>query len=47
MYFNITSTYLVGWLVVPYGISTLVGYLIPNPFHTYILNMICKQIVYK
>ena len=27
---------LVGWLVVFHGISTLVGYLMPNPVYTYI-----------
>ena len=26
-----------------YGISTIVGYLNPNPFYTYILDMICKH----
>ena len=30
--------WLVGW-VVSYGISTLVGYLMPNPLYTYILNI--------
>ena len=35
------------WLVGFYGISTLVGYLMPNPVYTYTyaLYMICKQIV--
>ena len=28
-----------------YGISTIVGYLMPNPLFTYILNMICKHIL--
>ena len=30
-----------------YGISTIVGYLMPNPLFTYILNiyMICKYIL--
>ena len=28
-----------GWLVSLYGISTLAGYLIPNPIYTYILNI--------
>ena len=28
------------------GISTIVGYLMPNPVFTYILNMICKHILY-
>ena len=27
------------FLVVLYGISTIVGYLMPNPFYTYILNI--------
>ena len=27
------------WLVEFYGISTIVGYLMPNPLHTYILNI--------
>ena len=31
---------MVGWLVEFYGISTIVGYLMPNPLYTYILNMI-------
>ena len=30
---------MVGWLVMFYGISTLIGYLIPNPVYTYILNI--------
>ena len=30
---------LVGWLVGFYGISTIVGHLMPNPFYTYILNI--------
>ena len=30
---------LVGWLVGFYGLSTLIGYLIPNPVYTYILNV--------
>ena len=30
---------MVGWLVIFYGISTLVDYLMPNPVHTYILNI--------
>ena len=29
------------WLVV--GISTLVGYLMPNPIYTYILNLYMQQ----
>ena len=30
-----------------YGISTIVGYLMPNPLYTYVLNIfvICKRIV--
>ena len=31
-------------LVAFYGILTILGYLMPNPFYTYILNMICKHI---
>ena len=31
-----------GWV---YGISTIEGYLIPNPFHTYITYMISKHIL--
>ena len=27
------------------GISTILGYLMPNPLYAYILNMICKQMV--
>ena len=27
------------WLVKFYGISTIVGYLMPNPLETYILNI--------
>ena len=30
---------LVGWLVRFYGILTIVGYLMPNPFYTYIFTM--------
>ena len=26
-----------------YSISAVVSYLFPNPVHTYIINMICKQ----
>ena len=35
----------VGWigLVWFYGISTIVGYLMPNPVYSYILDMICKH----
>ena len=29
-----------------YGISTIIGYLMPNPFYTYILNMISKHILW-
>ena len=32
---NIKIDWLVGWLVGFYGISTLVGYLIPNALYTY------------
>ena len=32
-------------LVEFYGISAIVGYLMPNPLNTYILNMICKHFV--
>ena len=28
-----------------YGISTIEGYLMPNPVYTYMLNVICKQIL--
>ena len=28
-----------------YGISTIVGYLMPTPLYAYILNMICKHIL--
>ena len=35
------------WLVVFYGLSTIVGYLMPNPVYTYIVYMICKRIVCK
>ena len=36
-----------GWVGF-YGISTIVGYLMPNPVYTYILNIyvICKHILY-
>ena len=37
--------WLFGWLVGFYGKLTFVAYLIPNPVHTYIIYMICKQIV--
>ena len=30
---------MVGWLVVFYGTSILIGYLMPNPVYTYILNI--------
>ena len=33
---------LVGWLVGFNGISTSISYLMPEPFYTYILYMICK-----
>ena len=33
------------WLVGFYGISTLVGYSMPNPFYTYSSNMISKHIL--
>ena len=36
---HICSKYIWFGLVGFYGISTLVGYLIPNPIYTYILNM--------
>ena len=36
-YFVIQHFYF--WLIVFYGISTLVDYLIPNPVYSYILNM--------
>ena len=32
-------------LVVFYGISTFVGYLMQNPVLTYIRHMVCKEIV--
>ena len=35
--------YMVGWFVVcVYGISTIVGYLMPNPFYTCIPNTFCR-----
>ena len=34
-----TSTHTYCWLVGFYGISTIVGYLMPNPLYTYILNI--------
>ena len=34
-----TILYTADWLVVFYGISILVGYLMPNPIYTYILNV--------
>ena len=33
-----------GWVGF-YGISTIVGYLMPNPLYIYIRYMICKQIL--
>ena len=33
---KVLETWLVGWLVVFYGISTLVGYLMPSPVYIYI-----------
>ena len=38
------SELLIGWLFGFYGISTFVGYLMPNPVDTYIRHMICKRI---
>ena len=35
--FSLSRT--IGWLVVFYDISMLVGYLMPNPAYTYILNL--------
>ena len=32
-------TWLVGWFIGFYGISTIVGYLMLNPLYTYILNI--------
>ena len=32
-------------LVAFYGIAITGGYLIPNPFYTYIVNMICEDIL--
>ena len=37
--------WLVGWLVGVYGISTIVGYLMPNPLYTSLLNIIYKHIL--
>ena len=37
--------WLVGWLVVFYGMSTLIGYLILNSVYMYLSNMIFKWIV--
>ena len=31
-------------LITFYGISTIAGYLTPNPIYIYVLNMICKHI---
>ena len=36
------SFWLVGWLVGFNGISTSIGYLMPESFYTYIIYMICK-----
>ena len=36
---SLTLGWLFGWLVVFYGISTLVGYLKPNPVSTYRLSI--------
>ena len=38
---------LVGWLVVFFSISTLVGYLMPNPLYTFVLNRIYKWIFWR
>ena len=36
----------VGWCLIRfYGISTIVGYSMPNPIYTYQIYMICKQIL--
>ena len=40
----INTKWPVDWLVWFYGISTILGYSKPNPFYTYILNMISKHI---
>ena len=37
--------FLLDWLVGFNGISTSVGYLMPEPFYTYIIYMICKCII--
>ena len=44
IYIYIHATYemkikLVGWLVGSYGMSILIGYLMPNPIYTYTLNI--------
>ena len=40
LYMHVHSRLLRGSLFVGfYGISTIVGYLMPNPFYTYILNI--------
>ena len=49
IYIYITFQSQSGWfgLLWFYGISTIVGHLMPNPIYTYILNMytICKHIL--
>ena len=42
LFFLYLIGWLVGWLVVFYGISTLVGYLIPNPLYTFVLWELIK-----
>ena len=40
----ISSSVQLGWVVEFYGISTIVGYLMPNPLYTYILiiyDLVC------
>ena len=31
--------YQIDWLVIFYGVLTIVGYLMPNPVYTYIMNI--------
>ena len=42
MYTYICILFVLVWF---HGISTIVGYLIPNPVYTYIKYMICKLIL--
>ena len=37
----------IDWFSRVYGISTPVGYLMPNPFYTYLLNILFSFMAYQ